>query len=214
MSKYSLKDILPGLKPAGIIAANLGGKGTTTSPGYLELGDASGTSHYLQVDANNVLRVGTSEPSSDSALTPISGTGIETYIDVTLTSAQILALNATPITVIAAPGASKAVVVTGAVAYKAAGTAYGGIAAGEDVSLRYTDGSGAMLAVFEATGFLDQATAQTRYAYPQSAVATASVEVTPVANAAIVAHMVTGEITTGTSDLVLRIFYRVIPTVL
>lgn len=136
-------------------------------------------------------------------------------IDVTITSAQLLALNATPITLIAAPGANKAIIPLSIVAYKAAGTAYAGIAAGEDIAIRYTNGSGTILMSFETTGFLDQATAQTRVATGiESAEGTASAEVNPTANAALVAHMTTGEITTGTSDLKLRIYYRVVPTVL
>lgn len=130
------------------------------------------------------------------------------YVDVTITSAQLLALNATPQTVLAAPGAAKAIIPVGVIAYKAAGTAYAGIASGEDLSFKYTNSSGAEIAQMETTGFLDQTTAQTRFAYPNT------VNVTPVANAAIVVMLLTGEITTGDSDLKLRFFYRVIPTVL
>lgn len=130
------------------------------------------------------------------------------FVDVTITSAQLLALNATPQTVLGAPGASKAIIPLGFLVHKPAGTAYGGIAAGEDLSLKYTDASGAELAQMEATGFLDQATAQTRWAFPVTA------NLTPVANAAIVLHLLVGEIITGTSPLKVRFFYRIIPTVL
>jgi len=129
--------------------------------------------------------------------------------NVTITSAQLLALNATPKSLIAAPGANKAIIVERVIATKAAGTAYAGIAAGEDVALRYTDGSGTVQATIEATGFLDQATAQVRTAVP-----TTTANLTPTANAALVAHMTSGEIITGDSDLKLRILYRIIDTVL
>jgi hypothetical protein len=36
-------------------------------------------------------------------------------------------------------------------------------------------------------------------------------DITPVANAALVLHMLTGEITTGDSPLHVRVFYRVVP---
>jgi hypothetical protein len=131
---------------------------------------------------------------------------------VTLTSAQILALNATPITLLDAPGADKAWIVKSVTAIKPAGTAYAGIAAGEDLTLRYTNGSGAIASGFELTGFLDQTTKQVRHAYPQSAVGTVDPEITPVENAAIVAHILTGEIITGDTDLILRIEAALVDT--
>ena len=135
--------------------------------------------------------------------------------DVTLPTAGVLTMNATPIQVLAAPGAGFAHVIMGAMFFKAAGTAYAGIAAGEDLALRYTNGSGAIMLECETTGFLDQATAQVRYAYPVAAAAVAPIgDVTPVANAAVVAHMLVGEITTGNSDIKCRIWSRLIPTTL
>jgi hypothetical protein len=132
---------------------------------------------------------------------------------VTITSAELLALNATPKTLIAAPGASLAILPLHIVAYKAAGTAYGGIAAGEDIAIKYTNGSGAECAPqIETTGFLDQTTAQTRFVAGNAVSVTTNI--TPVANAAVVAHLLSGEITTGDSDLILRITYAVLPTVL
>lgn len=132
---------------------------------------------------------------------------------VTITSAQLLALFATPQTLVAAPGANKAIIFDGALLYKPAGTAYAGIAAGEDLSFKYTDASGLEVAECEATGFLDQATAQTRWVNAFRAASGIS-SITPVANAALVLHMLTGEITTGDSDLLLQVHYRIVPTVL
>lgn len=135
-----------------------------------------------------------------------------------ITSAQVLALNATPITVVPAPGAGLITMVERWGAYKAAGTAYAGVAAGEDLVLKYTDGSGVVAATpLETTGFVDQATAQTRWANghatgdgatPGLAIGTAQ------ANAAIVAQLLVGEITTGNSDLVIVVHYAVVPAVL
>lgn len=138
---------------------------------------------------------------------------VERIADVTITSAEILALNATPITLIAAPGADKAIIFEGAVLHKPAGTAYGGIAAGEDLSLKYTDDSGLAVGGAEMTGFADDTGAQTRHIRGYAA-ASAISSITPVANAALVAHMLVGEITTGDSDFLLRIYYRIVPTVL
>lgn len=153
---------------------------------------------------------GTNVPSPLS----IEGADVARTIDVTITSAQVLALNATPVQVIAAPGANKAIVIDSLTCYKSAGTAYAAIAAGDDLQLRYTDGSGTILSGIEMTGFADQTTAQTRIAPALSAVGTVRVELTPTANAKVVAYMATGEITTGTSPFKLRIQYRVLDTVL
>lgn len=132
-----------------------------------------------------------------------------------ITSAQLLALNATPITMIPAPGAGYAVIVTGWSVWHGTGTAYAGIAAGEDLALKYTDGSGAVAAgVIETTGFLDQTTAQLRYASNGSSSSAGSVtpsSITPVANAAIVAQLLSGEITTGDFAINVQVFYNIIP---
>jgi len=130
--------------------------------------------------------------------------------DLVVTTAQVLALNAAPITIVPAPGASLALIFEGAVIHKPAGTAYAGIAAGEDLSVKYTDESGLEVAECETTGFLDQTTAQTRYVRPHTA-ASAISSLTPTANAALVLHLLVGEIITGDSDLHVRYFYRVVP---
>lgn len=121
---------------------------------------------------------------------------------ITVTSAQLLALNATPKTLKAAPGAGKALVpawVEVWLDYNSA--AYAGIAAGEDLTLNYTNGSGAVLGTIETTGFLDQ-TADGRR------ILICSGEITPVANAALVLHLASAEIITGNSPLYVRMGYR------
>jgi predicted RecA/RadA family phage recombinase len=144
----------------------------------------------------------------NTGYSPALAEGVQRSVDITITSAQLLALNATARQIVAAPGAGKAIVLIGVLGYKAAGTAYAGIAAGEDIAFKYTNSSGTSVGQMETTGFLDQTTAQVRYT---PAVTT---DHTPVANAALVAHLLTGEIITGDSDLVLRVFYRVVPTTL
>lgn len=132
----------------------------------------------------------------------------------TVTSAQLLALNATPQTILAAQGAGLAIVPLRWAIYKPAGTAYAGIAAGEDLVLKYTNGSGAQCAsVIETTGFLDQATAQTRYAFAPASTGSTAGDVTPVANAAVVLHLLSGEITTGDSPIYVRLWFDIIKTV-
>lgn len=132
-----------------------------------------------------------------------------------ITSAQLLALNATPQTIVPAPIAGYANLVNRIAIYKAAGVAYAGIAAGEDLVAKYTDGSGAQVSsVIETTGFLDQATAQTRYAGPPGSTSTTAADVKPVAAAAIVLHLLSGEITTGNQDLIVWTWYDTVPLAL
>lgn len=123
---------------------------------------------------------------------------------VLVTSAQLLALNATPKEIVPAQGADTVTEFVSMVVTKPAGTAYAGIAAGEDLAVKYTNGSGAQVNTsLETTGFLDQTTAQTRMSRP------IVTEFTPVANAALVLQLLSGEITTGNSPLVVTVHYRV-----
>jgi hypothetical protein len=125
---------------------------------------------------------------------------------VTVPSAQVLALFATPRTIIAAPGANLAIVPHLVAIRHAGGTAYAGVAAGEDLVLKYTDASGGTCSDnIETTGFIDQTGAQIR-------VASVPTNITPVANAAVVLHLLSGEVTTGNFDLIVRVWYEIIPT--
>lgn len=134
--------------------------------------------------------------------------------DVTLTAAQILELNAEPVELVPAPGANKALIFEGAVIHKPAGTAYAGVAAGEDLAIKYTDDSGLDVGECEMTGFADQTTAQSRFIRPVVQGTAPISSFTPVANAALVAHMLAGEITTGDSVFRFRVYYRIVDTVL
>jgi len=141
----------------------------------------------------------------------ISADGAIRSVDVTVTAAEMLALNATPKLLLAAPGAGKAIVPAGPVAavmfldYNSA--AYGGIAAGEDLSVTYTGAGGTELVQVEATGFLDQTSDQVRYAAEATLV-------TPEENQAVYLHMLVGEVITGDSPLYVRLYYTIVPTTL
>lgn len=192
---------------AGIAEVEYGG---TVTRGDNLTSDANGKAITAAYGEQIIGRAEVSGVSGDigSVMIGSAGAAGNFRAEVTLTTAQVKALNATPITLVAAPGAGKAIVptlITAFLDWNAA--AYDGIAAGEDLVVRYTDGSGAAVATIEATGFLDATADAVRWALPTSTAA-----FTPVANSPIVAHMATGEIATGDSPLKVRVDYKIIDT--
>jgi len=191
---------------------------------YLELGGTVTRGDVLTSDADGkgvttVIVAGT--PIYYGAIAEVSGvagdiipvkvacgvvgndTGILTA-NVTISAAELLALNAAPKSLVAAPGAGKALILVDAqLMLDYATTAYDGIAAGEDLEIRYTNGSGQLVATIETTGFLDATADAYRHIYPAAAAA-----ITPVANAALVMDLASGEIATGNSPLKVRVRYR------
>ena len=123
---------------------------------------------------------------------------------ITVTSAQLLALNATPKTLVAAPGAGKAILpVTLELFLDYNSAAYAAIHADDDLTVKFTNGSGAVLGTVEATGFLDQTSDQRR-------IITFSGTITPVSNALVCLYMDNTEVTTGDSPLYARFTYRTV----
>ena len=121
----------------------------------------------------------------------------------------MLTLNASVFTLIPTPGSGRVLIFEGALVYKPSGTAYAGVAGGEDLDIRYTNASGHKVAELELTGFASVATSQRRWvgAYRDDSDTSSF---TPAINRAIVAHISTGEITSGTPDFHFRMFYRVL----
>lgn len=141
--------------------------------------------------------------------------GLEGLRKTTITSAQLLALNATPQIIVPAAPSGFVNIFQGMALQKPAGTAYAGIAATEDLVAKYTDASGQQVSAYvEPVGFLDQTTAQQRYVGPIASIGTTTAgDVTPL-NAAIVLHLLVGEITTGTGGLIVWAWYRRLPLLL
>lgn len=139
------------------------------------------------------------------------GEHILQHTDVTITSAQLLALNATPKSLVPAPGAGRANVFAGAVVFYDYNSAAYAVDAADNLQIRYTDGSGQLVAACETDGFLTLTADAVRYVLPLVGSTTLS-DITPVANAALVAFMANSEVITGDSPLLLRVYYRVIPT--
>lgn len=132
---------------------------------------------------------------------------------VSISPAQIRALRATQIPLVAAPGAGKYVEFVSAhlwldfatVAHDAP------INVGDDLGIRYTDGAGQLIASAEATGFINGASDQHRHLYATAATPATNAEITPVANAALVLDNVGAAEYAGTGDspLKVEVFYRV-----
>lgn len=138
--------------------------------------------------------------------TPSHDTGVisaGSQTDITISSAQILAMNVTPITLIGAPGASQAIVlnkIVAALAYDSVG--YAG-ASGHDMTIRYTNSTGPIIGTLTSLGFLDQ----TEETYAVMEPVGGSL-VLP-ANEPVVAFL-TGAVTSGNSPVVARLFYDII----
>ena len=132
---------------------------------------------------------------------------------VTVTTAQVLALNATPITLVAAPGALKAIIVDHIELYMDyAGTQYVDDA-GDDLAFSYTDGSGIQVCPpIDGADFIGLAA--DAYAYTPGVEPNAVQGMVPVVNAAVVISMLTGEVITGDSDIIVHTYYRIVDTVL
>ena len=130
-----------------------------------------------------------------------------------LTSAEILALNATPIEVIDAPGAGYAIIVDHAEFFLDYGTATYADAAGDDLVLTYTDGSGLeVINPIDGADFIGLAA--DAFAYSGGHIQADVQGFIPTANAAIVAFMKSAEVTTGDSPVNYAIYYRRIPVTL
>jgi hypothetical protein len=129
----------------------------------------------------------------------------------TITSAQLLALFTTPVEIVPAPSAGFANILKYAVIRHGAGTAYAGIAAGEDLVVKYAGGA-QVSSVIETTGFLDQATAQIRYANAPATTGSTAGDITPIDNTALQLALLVGNITTGNFDLEVLAVYDVVPT--
>lgn len=127
--------------------------------------------------------------------------GIAQRVRVPLTSAQILASNTTPITLVPAPGAGKYISVDEVVAKMTFGSVqYTGANA---VEVRYTDGSGVKVTGDLAAAWLNSASTRVDKAIG-AAVAVA------VANAAIVVAVPSANPGAGDGTVTLDILYRVV----
>lgn len=122
---------------------------------------------------------------------------------VSLSSAQILALSATPVVLVPAPGAGRVVIVSDIdFQMTRTATAY---ANGGALEFRYTDGSGAKVSADVAAALVTTGGAGVAYA----AVGGIEASITPVPNAAIIVTNATAPYISGTGTAKIRVAYRI-----
>lgn len=123
----------------------------------------------------------------------------QSYQDFVLTAAQMDALNATPVSILAAPGSGLVNLPTG-LFLKVNATGFTRFELGSGVlEFRYTDGSGAQVITDITNTVVESASDILQWAPP--------ILVVPVVNAAIVAHA-SADVTAGTGNIQGRLFYR------
>lgn len=152
--------------------------------------------------------VATANLADDAVTTDKIDETVINFADVTLTAAQVKALKATPITLVAAPGADLAVV---PIAVNLVAN-YGGTNAftesGDDLSIGYA--AGAELKEIESTGLIDQTNDEWRYItfeFDETFI--------PTPNVAVVITNLDDEIAGNAANnntVAIRLFFRVVPT--
>lgn len=147
---------------------------------------------------------------ADSLPVLTGGDGSMQYAEVAISSAEIKALRATPKTLVAAPGAGKALVFRQLVLLlDATATAYTETA--DNMAVKYENGAGdAASQTIEATGFIDQTTDQLTVGLPviDPIVAKAIAENKPL----VLHNTGDGEYAVGTGVLRAKVWYSVITT--
>lgn len=130
--------------------------------------------------------------------------------EVTVTSAELLALRATPKTLVAAPGAGRMLqFITAELILDYNSVGY--TESADNMAVKYTDGSGVKVSEdIEATGFIDQtADTVTNAVFRKDTIVAAS----GAANKALVLHNIgDGEYAAGNSPMRVKITYRVLKT--
>ena len=156
------------------------------------------------------LSVGTAEIQTAAVTSPkLDATTIQ-YAEVTVSSAQLLAIRATPIVMVAAPGAGKFVEFLSAVLlldFNAA--AYVITAGADDLAFKYINGAGVTASTaIDTAGFLDQVADRAVHSRPNAAPPPWTAA--QIVNQALVLHNVgANEFTVGDSPVRVKIAYRV-----
>lgn len=146
--------------------------------------------------------IGTSDITANAVGSGQVATNLAQYASVTLTAAQMAALFTTPVTIVAAPGANQAIVVTDMALDVSTGTAYTG---GGTVGFYYGSGTTLLIAAVNGTNAFFGTLGTTLYLSGGSS--------SPIiTNAAINLGNLTAAFATGTETVTANVWYAVIPT--
>lgn len=127
------------------------------------------------------------------------------HVMIELTAVQMRAGFSAPTELVAAPGAGFVLLVSEVRVSKAAGTAFGGIAAGEDITIVYSGGTDPVVTDIETTDFLDSVADELRIT--RAVDVALGFDLTALANTAIDYELLIADITLG-SPVVFDVYYE------
>lgn len=168
------------------------------------MGDSHLSGPLLITGSSSGTKAATRVNAPDSNL-EFAGLGEVRVQDKLITTAQVLALFATPIEVVAAPGANIALQFLGAHVLLDFNSAAYVDDADEDLVFKYTNAAGKTISQEIDGSLLDDGADMLAFVGPAG---TDPIVAAEVANAAIVVHVLTGELITGDSPLKIRLYYR------
>jgi hypothetical protein len=208
-SKYKLNNWMGGVAfdvGLGTLLQNAEGlEGPALANGKILVGNGSGVSVAVTPSGDvTVSNAGVTAIGAGKVLNAMLDSNIVRYADVSISSAEMLALNTTPKTLVASPGAGFALIPTelySTITYASA--TYVCNAAG--LVLKYTDGSGTAPGAVLTQGFCQSASSALQN------VKVAATAYAPTTAAALVLHAGSANPTTGDSPVKVRIYYRVVP---
>lgn len=193
-------------------AANVNNDELAISPARLQNAPSATTSRpgvvELATDAESLAK-----SASDKVLTAsnLASNGFVQWVDVTLSNSEIKALRATPIEIVAAPGAGNVIQFLGGLLKLNYGGNNAFTESADNLAFKYTDGSGiAVSQTVESTNFIDATADTLTSAVPAG---DAIVAATGAENQAIVIHNTgDGEIAgnaAGDNTITLRVYYAI-----